>query len=68
MEKKQCYFCTNNIRVIDYKNAELMRMFVNPQARILPRKRTGVCSLCQRKLALAVKHARFMALISFVHH
>jgi small subunit ribosomal protein S18 len=35
--------------------------------KILPRKRTGVCSWHQRKLATAVKRSRIMALLSFVH-
>ena len=68
MEKKQCYFCTNNIRVIDYKEAAMLRQFVTPQAKIMRRKRTGVCALCQRKLATAIKRARFMALVPFTTH
>jgi len=68
MEKKQCYFCTNNIKVIDYKEAATLRAFLTPQARIMRRKRTGVCALCQRKLAQAVKRARFMGLVPFTTH
>jgi len=68
MEKKQCYFCTNNIKVIDYKEGQALRAFLTPQARIMRRKRTGVCALCQRKLAQAVKRARFMALVPFTTH
>lgn len=64
--KKQCYFSSNNIKLIDYKDTELLKKFLDPYARITPRKKTGTSAKNQRKLALAVKHARFMGLIPFV--
>jgi small subunit ribosomal protein S18 len=65
-EEKQCHFCVNNMKEIDYKNAELLRRFINSYMKILPRKRTGSCSWHQRKLATAIKRARVMALLPFV--
>ncbi len=64
-KEKQCYFCANNINEIDYKDAENLRHFISSYMKILPRKRTGVCSWHQRKLALAIKRARVMALLPF---
>ncbi|MEK9166573.1 MAG: 30S ribosomal protein S18 [Patescibacteria group bacterium] len=64
--EKQCYFCTSNIKIVDYKNADLLKRFIDPQARIMPKRRSGVCALHQRKLARAVKRARIMALLPFV--
>lgn len=63
---KQCYFKQNNIRHIDYKDTEIMKKFLNPHGRILSRKKTGVSAKSQRQLALAVKRARYMALLPFV--
>ena len=63
---KTCYFCENNITEIDYKDINLLRKFINFHMKILPRKRTGVCSWHQRKLSQAIKRARIMALLSFV--
>ncbi len=63
---KQCFFKQNNIQHIDYKDTELLKKFLNPHARILSRKRTGVSAKNQRKLDLAIKRARFMALVPFV--
>ena len=63
---KQCYFSQNNIQHIDYKDTEIIKKFLNPHARLMSRKRTGVTAKSQRKLASAVKRARFMALIPFV--
>ncbi|MFH1551552.1 MAG: 30S ribosomal protein S18 [bacterium] len=65
---KQFYFCTNNIKTIDYKNVELLKRFIDSFAKILPTKQTHVCAKHQRKLSSAVKNARFMALIPFVSH
>lgn len=66
MLKKQCYFCTNNIKTPDYKNPELLKKFLDPYARISPKKRTGICAMHQRKLAKTIKQARIMALLPFV--
>jgi small subunit ribosomal protein S18 len=64
-KQKVCYFCINNIKEVDYKDAQLLRRFVNVYMKILPRKRTGTCSWHQRKLATAIKRARVMALLPF---
>jgi small subunit ribosomal protein S18 len=63
---KQCYFSQNNIQHIDYKDTDILKKFLNPHARLMARKRTGVTAKNQRKLANAVKRARFMALIPYV--
>ena len=63
---KQCYFCTTNIKNIDYKDGTGLREFIDPQSRILPSRRTGVCALHQRKLARAIKRARIMGLLPFL--
>ncbi|MDO9399405.1 MAG: 30S ribosomal protein S18 [bacterium] len=62
---KQCYLCLNNINDLDYKDTQLLRRFINSYGKILSKKRTGVCTTHQRKLALAVKRARIMALLPF---
>ena len=65
--KKQCYFCVNNVSEIDYKDLQTIQKFVNTYKKILPRKRTGSCSWHQRKLAMAVKRARTMALLPYLN-
>jgi len=61
-----CYFKQNGIKHVDYKDIELLKKFINPHSRILSSKKTGVSSEYQRKLALAIKRARFMALLPYV--
>lgn len=63
---KQCFFKLNNIKRIDYKDIEILKKFLNPHARLLSRKKTGVSAKSQRQLANAVKQARFMALLPYV--
>ncbi|MBA3551180.1 30S ribosomal protein S18 [Patescibacteria group bacterium] len=63
---KQCYFSQNNIKHIDYKDVEILKKFLNPHSRLMSGKRTGVSTKNQRKLAVAVKRARFMGLLPFV--
>ncbi|MCC6199091.1 30S ribosomal protein S18 [Candidatus Nomurabacteria bacterium] len=63
---KQDYFNSNNIRFVDYKDIENLKRFLNPNGRILPRKRTGLTAKNQRSLAEAIKRSRFMGLLPFV--
>jgi len=64
-QKNICYFCAQNIKDIDYKNAGSLRHFISAQAKIMPRKRSHLCAKHQRHLATAIKRARFMALLPF---
>ncbi len=64
--KKQDYFKQNSINFIDYKDTEILVKFLNPHARILSRKKTGLTAGNQRELSNAIKRARFMALLPYV--
>lgn len=65
--KKSCYYCDNKIDDLDYKDVEELQRFTNSYGLILPKRRTGVCSKHQRKLAMGVKRARVMALALFTN-
>ena len=52
--------------VIDYKDTETIKKFLNPHGKIMPRRRTGLSAAGQRALSEAVKRARFMALLPFI--
>lgn len=66
MSTQQCYFKANNIKHIDYKDLEILRKFLTPTGKIMPAKRSGVSAKNQRKLALAIKQARFMGLLPYI--
>ena len=59
------FFTQNNIKHIDYKDVELLKGFLKTHGRITQRMNTGASAGEQRKLATAVKRARFMALLPF---
>jgi len=63
---KQDYFSSNNIKNIDYKDTEVLKKFLTPTARMLSRRRTDVTAKNQRKLAVAIKRARFMGLLPYI--
>ena len=50
---------------VDFKNVELLQKFVTPQGRILSRRRNGASPQGQTKIKLAVKQARYMALLPY---
>jgi small subunit ribosomal protein S18 len=64
--QKVCYFCSNDIKTIDYKSVILLRKYINTVGKITPRKKSGNCSKHQRMVAQAVKRARIVALLPFV--
>lgn len=66
MIKKQCFFSQNNIKHIDYKDVDVLKKFINPHARVMSSKKTSVDTRNQRKLAEAIKRARYMALLPYV--
>lgn len=53
---------------IDYKDITKLRTLVNPHARMMGRRRTGLTANEQRSFARAIKRARFMALMPYVSH
>jgi small subunit ribosomal protein S18 len=51
---------------VDFKDAQTLRRFMSPHAKILNHNRTGTCPKHQRMVTKALKHARHMALLPFV--
>jgi len=51
---------------IDYKDIDLLKLFVTEQGKILPRRATGITVQQQRKIAKAIKRARTLSLLPFV--
>ena len=63
--EKKCYFCSENIKEVDYKDAQLLRRFVSSYMKIAPRRRSGLWSTHQRKVAKAIKQARITGLMGY---
>ena len=64
--KKYCRFKRSGIKYIDYKDPDFLMRFLNEQGKILPRRITGNSLKFQRRLAVAVKRARQIALLPYV--
>jgi len=62
---KICQFCADKNISIDYKSVDMLRRFVTEDGKIRPRRQTGTCASHQRKLAMAIKRARHIALLPF---
>ena len=65
-KKKYCRFKKAGIKYVDYKDPEFLKKFLNEQGKILPRRITGTSLKFQRKVAVAVKRARSLALLPYV--
>ena len=63
--KKVCSLCVDRVETIDYKDISRLRRFVSERAKILPRRVTGTCARHQRELTVAVKRARYLALMPY---
>ncbi len=53
---------------VDFKDVQLLKYFVSERGKLLPRRITGVTAQQQRQVARAVKRARMLGLLPYVHH
>ena len=65
LRRKVCRFCADSSLEIDYKDAKALRLFVTEVGKMIPRRISGNCAKHQRKLAIAIKRARHIALLPY---
>jgi small subunit ribosomal protein S18 len=63
--KRVCWFDQTGTEP-DYKDSRMMEGFITERGKIVPRRLSGVCSKHQKQLAVAVKRARYLAMVPFV--
>lgn len=63
--KKVCVLCGDKNLVLDYKNPEQLKKFVNDKGKILPRRTTGACAKHQRDITLTIKRSRHIAMLPY---
>ena len=68
MRKKVCPLCKDKNLVLDYKNPEQLKKFINDKGKILPRRATGACAKHQRDITQAVKRARHIAILPYTQN
>lgn len=63
--RRYCRVCAGN-QYVDYKDARFLGNYISESGKIIPRRITGTCATCQRKITHAIKRARQLALLPFV--
>ncbi len=64
--RKSCPFSGPNAPEIDYKDVRLLSRFLSERGKIVPSRITAVSAKKQRELAVAIKRARFLALLPYI--
>jgi len=64
-KRKNCAFCVDKVKQIDFKDSLRLRRFVTDRGKILPRRISGNCAKHQRVLAVAIKRSRELALLPY---
>ncbi|MBI4789931.1 MAG: 30S ribosomal protein S18 [Chloroflexi bacterium] len=62
---KVCPFCSAKVKYIDYKQGDQLRRYLTERGKIKARRKIGTCAKHQRRLSLAIKRARHIALLPF---
>jgi small subunit ribosomal protein S18 len=63
--RKVCRFCADKNLLIDYKDPQTLKYFITERGKIIPRRISGNCARHQRKVGVAIKRARVIALMPF---
>ena len=63
--KTFCRFTAEGVKSIDYKDLATLKGYVTETGKIVPSRITGTKSFYQRQLAVAIKRARFLALLPY---
>lgn len=65
-KRRVCRFCSDTTLEIDYKDPKALKYFTTERGKIIPRRISGNCAKHQRKVAIAIKRGRQMALIPYL--
>jgi small subunit ribosomal protein S18 len=63
--RKFCRFTAENVKYIDYKDIETLKQYITETGKIVPSRITGTKARYQRQLGLAIKQARYLALLPY---
>lgn len=64
--RRRCELCEAQMDYVDYKNVSFLERYIAGTGKIKPHSATGTCAKHQRKVANAIKRARFMALMPYM--
>lgn len=64
-QPKRCRFSGRDGSELDYKDVQMMRSMITPAGKIVPCRNTGTAPFYQRRLSVAIKRARYLALLPY---
>jgi len=64
-DNNRCRFCRDKVKLIDYKDLAVLTKLVTTRGKLFSRKRSGNCRRHQRQAIIALKRARFLAIMAF---
>jgi small subunit ribosomal protein S18 len=65
VKRRYCRFCADSKIEISYKNIDILKQFISIRGKILPRRISGNCARHQREVSVAIKRARYLALLPY---
>ena len=63
--RKFCRFTAEEVKEIDYKDLNTLKAYISETGKIVPSRITGTKAKYQRQLAVAIKRARYLALLPY---
>ncbi|MCX5712358.1 MAG: 30S ribosomal protein S18 [Candidatus Omnitrophica bacterium] len=63
--KRYCRFCKDKIKNIDFKDIKLLEGFISERGKMNSPRYSGNCAKHQRRIAQAIKRARYISLIPY---
>lgn len=63
--RKFCKFTADGVEQIDYKDLGTLKGYITETGKIVPSRITGTRAFYQRQLAVAIKRARYLALLPY---
>ena len=63
--RKFCRFTAEGVKQIDYKDLGTLKQYITETGKIVPSRITGTKSFFQRQLSVAIKRARYLALLPY---
>jgi small subunit ribosomal protein S18 len=63
--RKFCRFTADGVTEIDYKDVGTLKQYIGESGKIVPSRITGTKARYQRQLAMAIKQARYLALLPY---
>ncbi|MGL4318665.1 MAG: 30S ribosomal protein S18 [Pseudomonas sp.] len=63
--RKFCRFTAEGVKEIDFKDLNTLKAYISETGKIVPSRITGTKAKYQRQLGVAIKRARYLALLPY---